>query len=60
MMDVIFEFIEGSHTVYALMLFLYSILCLMCSGNSLHVACTVYLAFRDVGFVWVKYDARLQ
>ena len=40
MRDVISEFnfeIEGSLAVCALMLFLCSILCLICSGNSLHV-----------------------
>ena len=30
---------EGSLAFCALMLFLYSILCLMCSGSSLHVEC---------------------
>ena len=38
--DVILEFnseIEGSHAFCALMLFLCSISCLMCSGSSLHV-----------------------
>ena len=42
MRDVISEFnseIEGSLAFCALMLFLCSILCLMCSGNSLHVVC---------------------
>ena len=38
MRDVISE-IEGSHAFCALMLFLCSILCLMCSGSSLHVEC---------------------
>ena len=40
MRDVISEFnsvIEGSFAFCALMLFLYSILCLICSGRSLHV-----------------------
>ena len=42
MRDVISEFnseIEGSHAFCAVMLFLCSILCLMCSGSSLHVEC---------------------
>ena len=42
MRDVISEFsseIEGSLAFRALMLFLCSILCLMCSGSSLHVGC---------------------
>ena len=42
MRDVISEFIseiEGSLSFCALMLFLCSILCLMCSGSSLHVEC---------------------
>ena len=42
MRDVISEFnseIDGSLAVCALMLFLCSILCLMCSGSSLHVEC---------------------
>ena len=40
--DVISEFnseIEGSLAFCALMLFLCSILCLMCSGSSLHMEC---------------------
>ena len=42
MRDVISEFnseIDGSLAFCALMLFLCSILCLMCSGSSLHVGC---------------------
>ena len=42
MRDVISEFnseIEGSLVFCALMLFLCSILCLMCSRSSLHVEC---------------------
>ena len=42
MRDVISEFnseIEGSLAFWALMLFLCSILCPMCSGSSLHVGC---------------------
>ena len=42
MRDVISVFnseIEGSLVFYALILFLCSILCLMCSGSSLHVEC---------------------
>ena len=42
MSDVISEFnseIEGSLAFCALMLFLCSILCLMCSGSRLHVEC---------------------
>ena len=42
MRDVISEFnyeIEVLHASCALMLFLCSILCLMCSGSSLHVEC---------------------
>ena len=42
MRDVISEFnseIEGSDASCALMLFMCSILCLMCSGSSLHVEC---------------------
>ena len=42
MRDVISEFnseIEGSIAFCALMLFLCSILCLMCAGSSLHVEC---------------------
>ena len=44
MRDVISEFnseIEGSLAFCALMLFLCSILCLMCSGSSLHVECNL-------------------
>ena len=55
MRDVISEFnseIEGSLAFCALMLFLCSILCLMCSGSSLHV----YLAFWDVVFLFVEND----
>ena len=46
MMDVISEFksdIEGSLAFCALMLFLCSILCLMCSTDSLHVECILPL-----------------
>ena len=42
MRDAISEFnseIDGSLVCCALMLFLCSILCLMCSGSSLHVVC---------------------
>ena len=42
MRDVISEFnseVEGSLAFCTLMLFLCSILCLMCSGSSLHVEC---------------------
>ena len=42
MRDVISEFnseIEGSLVFCALMLFMCTILCLMCSGSSLHVEC---------------------
>ena len=42
MMDVISEFnsdLEGSLACCALMLFMCSILCLMCSGSDLHVDC---------------------
>ena len=42
MRDVISEYnseIEGSLACCALMLFLCSIFCLMCSGSSLHVEC---------------------
>ena len=42
MRDVISEFnseIDGSLALCALMLFLCSILCLICSGSSLHVEC---------------------
>ena len=42
MRDVISEFkseIEGSLAYCALMLFMCSILCLMCSGSSWHVEC---------------------
>ena len=42
MKDVISEFnseIEGSLAFCALILFLCSILCLMCSGSSIHVVC---------------------
>ena len=45
MRDVISEFnseIEGSLAFFALMLFLCSILCLMCSGSSLHVECILH------------------
>ena len=58
MRDVISEFnseIEGSLAFCALMLFLCSILCLMCSGSSLF-ACGVYLAFWDVVLVCVEDD----
>ena len=44
MRDVIYEFnsvIEESLAFCALMLFLCSILCLMCSGSSLHVECVL-------------------
>ena len=37
----------------ALMLYLCSILCLMCAGSSLHVEC---IAFWDVVFVCVEND----
>ena len=50
MRDVVSEFnskIEGLLALCALMLFLCSILCLMCCGNSLH-------AFWDVVFVCVE------
>ena len=46
MRDVISEFNsknEGSHASWALMLFLCSILCLICSGSSLHVECNLPL-----------------
>ena len=46
--------IEGSLVFCALMLFLCSILCLMCSGSSLHVECI--FAFWDVVFVCVEND----
>ena len=39
MRDVISEFNRGIIAFCALMLFLCSILCLMCSGSSLHVEC---------------------
>ena len=42
MRDVISEFnteIDGSLSLCALMLFMCSILCVMCSGSSLHVEC---------------------
>ena len=55
MRDVISEFnseIEGSPAFYALMLFLCSILCLMCSGSSLQV----YLDIWDVVFVCMEND----
>ena len=42
MRDVILEFsseIEGSLAFCTLMLYMCSILCLMCSGSSLHVEC---------------------
>ena len=48
MRDVISEFnseIEGSLAFCALMLFLCSILCLMCSGSSLHVECILPFVF---------------
>ena len=54
MRDVISEFnseIDGSLACCALMLFLCSILCLMCSGSSLPV-----VAFWDVVFVCVEND----
>ena len=54
MRDVISEFnseIEGSLAFCALMLFLCSIFCLMCSGSSLDVEC---LSFWDVVFVCVE------
>ena len=57
MRDVISEFnseIEGSLAVCALMLFLCSILCLMCSGSSLHVECI--LPFGMLCFFCVKND----
>ena len=46
--------IEASLAFYALMLFLCSILCLMCSGSSLHVECI--LPFVNVVFVCVEND----
>ena len=57
MRDVISEFnseIERSLVFCALMLFLCSILCLMCSGS--RFACGVHLAFWDVVFVGVEDD----
>ena len=42
MRDVISEFnseIDGSHAFCALIPFMYSILCLMCFGSSLHAVC---------------------
>ena len=54
---VISEFnseIEGSLAFCALMLFLCSMLCLMCSGSSLHVECI--LPIGDVVFVCVEND----
>ena len=56
MRDVISEFnseIEGSLALCVLMLFLCSILCLMCSGSSLHVECI--LSFGML-FVCVEND----
>ena len=56
MRDVISEFnseIEGSHTSCALMLFLCSILCLICSGSSLHVECNY--VDNDVCEVYICY-----
>ena len=53
--DVISEFncgIEGSLAFCVLMLFLCSILCLMCFGSSLHVECI--FPFWDVVFVCVE------
>ena len=50
MRDVISEFnseIEGSLAFCALMLFMCSILCRMCSGSSLHVECI--LSFGMLG-----------
>ena len=57
MRDVISEFnseIEGSLAFCVLMLFLCSILCLMCSGSSLHVECI--LPFGMLCFVCVEND----
>ena len=45
---------EGSLSFCALMLFLCSILCLMCSGSSF--ACGVYLGFWDVVLVCMQDD----
>ena len=50
---VISEF-DGSHAFCTLVLFLCSILCLVCSGSSLHVTCI--LPFRDIVVVCVKND----
>ena len=44
--NVISEFnseIEGLHASCVLMLFLHSILCIMCSGSSLHMECILRL-----------------
>ena len=57
MRDVISEFkseIEGSLAFCALMLFLCSIVCLMCSGSSLHEE--VPITFWAVVFVCVEND----
>ena len=57
MRDMISEFnseIEGSLAFCALVLFLCSILCLMCSVSSLHVGCI--LPFWDVVFDCVEND----
>ena len=54
MRDVISEFnseIEGSLAFSALMLFLCSILCLMCSWSSLHVECILPFEMLCL-FVW--------
>ena len=54
MRDVISEFnseIEGSLAFCALMLFRCSILCLMCSGSSLHVECILPFGMWRMMFV---------
>ena len=55
MRDVISEFnsgIEVSHASFALMLFMCSILCLMCSVSSFHVECILPFGM----FVFVEND----
>ena len=64
MRDVISEFnseIEGSLAFCALILFLCSIVCLMCSGGSLHVECILpfgmlYLSAWRMMFVKMVFE----
>ena len=57
MRDEISEFnseVEGSLAYCALMLYMCSILCLMCSESSLHVECILPFVFVCVRMIFVK------